>query len=409
MKLGSKGPEVGKLQEKLQQFGYDPGPVDQIFGYLTQEALQFFQRDYRLQIDGIAGKQVFLLLKQETLPITRRVHTVRSNETLVDISQLYNVGPQAFREHRSKAKLYPGQQVIFFDREVWGILNSDLASHDSYTKNIQSLTGVVIPIEIGKSIPTIEKSSLTNKIARIDLASDQQLTEIHRILTKRKLRQQFFQFCVDKLNEVDGLYFPWDHLSRVDGGRYLKLIKKIKKKARKKRILVILDPQMPCWNVLGGLDFRAVSEVVDQVVIKLRPTVSAEAIIDKHKSECLVHKMLNYIPAYKLLISLPVSTYLWNLNSPEEEPKVLSYAEGMSLIFRKGARLENDEDKGAYYRFYDNQQEMLVRIPSLEKIRQVVDLVNRYNLAGILIDSLGNEDKRLWLSLHSHFRIRKKL
>ena len=43
LKLGFRGTDVGQLQQKLKDFGYEPGPVDNIFGYLTQEALEFFQ------------------------------------------------------------------------------------------------------------------------------------------------------------------------------------------------------------------------------------------------------------------------------------------------------------------------------------------------------------------------------
>ena len=72
LKLGSCGGDVSLLQQRLKEFGYEPGPVDGIFGYLTQEALQFFQRDYRLKIDGIAGKSIHPS-EQAKLPIARRV------------------------------------------------------------------------------------------------------------------------------------------------------------------------------------------------------------------------------------------------------------------------------------------------------------------------------------------------
>ncbi len=59
LKLGSRGPEVNVLQAFLQQFGYDPGPVDGILGPKTRDAVISFQRDYGLPPDGIAGPQTW--------------------------------------------------------------------------------------------------------------------------------------------------------------------------------------------------------------------------------------------------------------------------------------------------------------------------------------------------------------
>lgn len=59
LKLGSRGPEVNVLQTFLQQFSYDPGLVDGIFGPKTRDAVISFQRDYGLPANGIAGPQTW--------------------------------------------------------------------------------------------------------------------------------------------------------------------------------------------------------------------------------------------------------------------------------------------------------------------------------------------------------------
>lgn len=59
LKMGSRGPEVNVLQTFLKQFGYDPGPIDGIFGSQTRDAVISFQRDYGLLPDGIAGPQTW--------------------------------------------------------------------------------------------------------------------------------------------------------------------------------------------------------------------------------------------------------------------------------------------------------------------------------------------------------------
>lgn len=56
-KLGSRGEEVRKIQQKLKNWGYYSGSVDGIYGTQTQNAVKYFQRKNGLAVDGIAGKK----------------------------------------------------------------------------------------------------------------------------------------------------------------------------------------------------------------------------------------------------------------------------------------------------------------------------------------------------------------
>lgn len=51
----NKEEDVRKLQEALKKLGYDPGPIDGKWGDKTRAALKKYQKDRRLNDDGIAG------------------------------------------------------------------------------------------------------------------------------------------------------------------------------------------------------------------------------------------------------------------------------------------------------------------------------------------------------------------
>lgn len=55
LRSGSKGPYVYFLQARLKDFGFDPGPVDGIFGTRTRDAVMSFQRAAGIAADGIVG------------------------------------------------------------------------------------------------------------------------------------------------------------------------------------------------------------------------------------------------------------------------------------------------------------------------------------------------------------------
>ena len=68
VKKGSKGTEVQQLQTMLNALGYDCGTADGIFGTKTDVAVRAFQQKEGLLIDGIVGKQTWMLLESRVRP-----------------------------------------------------------------------------------------------------------------------------------------------------------------------------------------------------------------------------------------------------------------------------------------------------------------------------------------------------
>jgi hypothetical protein len=48
---------IKAVQAKLKKDGYDPGTVDGLNGPRTQKALEAYQRDHGLKVDGMPGKE----------------------------------------------------------------------------------------------------------------------------------------------------------------------------------------------------------------------------------------------------------------------------------------------------------------------------------------------------------------
>ena len=60
----SRGEAVRAVQQRLKELGYDPGPVDAIFGPKSARAVRDYQYRYRdvLIVDGIVGPQTWKML-----------------------------------------------------------------------------------------------------------------------------------------------------------------------------------------------------------------------------------------------------------------------------------------------------------------------------------------------------------
>ncbi|NEP02896.1 MAG: peptidoglycan-binding protein [Symploca sp. SIO2E9] len=55
LRRGSRGTQVSQLQQRLQNLGYFNRQPTGFFGSITENSVRAFQRDYRLQIDGVVG------------------------------------------------------------------------------------------------------------------------------------------------------------------------------------------------------------------------------------------------------------------------------------------------------------------------------------------------------------------
>ncbi|MGF7056638.1 cell wall hydrolase [Brassicibacter mesophilus] len=88
LKFGSRGSEVSKLQQALNNKGFSAGAVDGIYGPKTEKSVINFQKANKITIDGIAGKQTQSLLY--AVSATRET-TLSRNTSSVDIYWLSRI------------------------------------------------------------------------------------------------------------------------------------------------------------------------------------------------------------------------------------------------------------------------------------------------------------------------------
>ncbi|MFG6098618.1 peptidoglycan-binding protein [Leptothoe sp. ISB3NOV94-8A] len=55
LQLDDSGVDVSRLQNRLADLNLYQGPIDGVFGFLTEEAVQEFQRRVGLEVDGVVG------------------------------------------------------------------------------------------------------------------------------------------------------------------------------------------------------------------------------------------------------------------------------------------------------------------------------------------------------------------
>ncbi|WP_068793081.1 phage tail tip lysozyme [Brevibacillus laterosporus] len=107
IKIGSKGPEVAKIQTALQNAGFSPGRIDSVFGSKTDQAVRYLQIDHHLKVDGIVGKDTWDLLQKYSKPTqgvavntTPQVikYKIQQGDSLWLIAKKYNVDVEEIKK-----------------------------------------------------------------------------------------------------------------------------------------------------------------------------------------------------------------------------------------------------------------------------------------------------------------------
>lgn len=102
LRSGSRGPAVIELQQALSKLGYNPGPIDGIFGQKTEAAVRAFQSAKGLVVDGIVGPKTWAAIDSALKNLPKPTHLlVKRGSTGAAVTELqraltklgYNPGP----------------------------------------------------------------------------------------------------------------------------------------------------------------------------------------------------------------------------------------------------------------------------------------------------------------------------
>ncbi|WP_129600834.1 M14 family metallopeptidase [Anaerophilus nitritogenes] len=113
LKKGLQGTDVMEIQALLKKIGYDPGPIDGIFGIKTEEAVKNFQKNNGLTSDGIIGPKTYEAL--EPILLGYDEYIVRPGDTMYNIAKKYYTNVNsivAANPNLNPYNLQIGQKII---------------------------------------------------------------------------------------------------------------------------------------------------------------------------------------------------------------------------------------------------------------------------------------------------------
>ena len=127
LKVGSRGEEVKKLQEILNELGFDCGKADGIFGPKTQNAVKQFQKENGLAVDGIVGPRTQNKLneKQKTKSQSGNVKKLQTilNQIGIDVGKVDGIaGPKTIAGIKQFQKIFGLTVDGIAGPKTWAVL-----------------------------------------------------------------------------------------------------------------------------------------------------------------------------------------------------------------------------------------------------------------------------------------------
>lgn len=443
LRLGSRGEAVACLQERLRELGYDPGPVDGIYGYQTFEAVQELQRDCRLRMDGVAGKQVMAVLQDPRLPLVRRAYTLAPGESLSDAARALGVPVHRLRRALSlprRAAVRGGQRVVVWERLVVAEIKPGQARDPGLRAAARRLPLLSALAELASAEarvgetpggpdfpePPAERSgSLEGLPVWTTLHTrDGSLVPglyapgaVQRLLHVRSARRAFLG-SIRKWAAQPGpgpLHLDLGGLRWGDGARWLALVREAAAVVRRAggdlAVSVPLGAAAgPLQRLANDIDIRAAAAAAAWLILvppAIVPGPESPRPLSYEELASRIRAVVRQVPPWKCLLAVPVCALVVPVGG-REQPTALSYQRAVGLACAGRIRPAWNEQVGRpSFRYVKDDREWAVWLENRASLGRKLDLVDAMHLGGVVVSALGEEDGRVWTAVAERWKVHK--
>ena len=157
---------IYKAQKSLSQLGYDPGPIDGIWGPRTEKAIKKFQQDNKLVMTGNLDEQTSIQLVQKMSRIQKAVRTpIRPAQKLTIMTP--GEAHQLIEEHIKNDDIKFEAYAVYrnFSKNTDSEINSDIF----HGIKIDSKNYLVIALFEPSYTVAIHSKSLQDKLSKLKL------------------------------------------------------------------------------------------------------------------------------------------------------------------------------------------------------------------------------------------------
>ncbi len=225
------------------------------------------------------------------------------------------------------------------------------------------------------------------------------------MLTDAKIRQKAIENIVALVQSrnYDGVNIDFEFIPSWTKDGYTTFIRELSQKlhARGKLVTISVFPKVGVSNDLtGAYDYKALAPYIDRMVIMTYDNHwsggPAGPIAPINWVEENILYALREVPAEKILLGIANYGYDWPNSGGKGQD--IAAKKALELASRKSATVRWDSKAQVPYFYYtdSNKKIRTVWFENSYSLDYKLNLVNKYNLKGIAIWRLGNEEDRFW-------------
>lgn len=386
MRIGSRGDEVRRVQERLRDLGYDPGPEDGIYGWLTLAAVRDFQRDLGLEPDGIVGRRVRDVLFDETLSAARR-WTVAAELGPGSSSSM------GLRTLARQADLVAAVAVpVRFDPERLADVAEEAAA-------------AVARAQAAPAPPAAVWVALHNRSG--DAPGQYPRGSLQLWLHSRRGLAAMEKALQQALEAGDGVCLDFGQLRWGDGGRFLALVRRAARRAAEAQKPLLVALPLPGtgsrWaQAASDIDFGAMAELAAYIV--LTPPLLARGAKPRRPPSPpelarALRPVVRRVPPWRCLLAVPVGALSVPAAADGPAASIPHYrARALAHQARQRPQWDDAAARPGFVCRVDDQ-EAHVWLETEASFAAKLALARRFRLAGLYLVGAGQEDVRLWRAL----------
>ena len=416
LRPGMKGRDVAILQKHLAALNYYTAECDGLYGILTKDAVFDFQKAHRLRVDGIAGKEVFDLLKSG-LERARVEHIVRSGETLSSIAGKYNVPLELLvsannlktEEVKGGESLFgfcspenPGEPVVSYEHILpsltavaprWFSLNEHGNIQGAPDRRFIALTAMT-GVELWPVISIGRCTTVQEGVEAQDM--------LHNILSDNTAYSTAIKSLSSLASRVraEGLIISIGKLPEKDVYAFVSFLRKVSRAIKQEGLLLAVEIPLPdettfrqtgdhrgCLKELGDIASTA-HQVFFRAYKEPSEFSSPGPAISVNRTKTVLRSLTRVVDFWKLIIVVPAFgvDFSAGLGAAPLRKKHSEIMEITDLFKPTVSQLDDEKSKVFRDRSF--------------RVSHTV-----YGLAGIAIADLGDVDPWVWSTLKARFKV----
>ncbi|MDD4835311.1 MAG: glycosyl hydrolase family 18 protein [Lutispora sp.] len=232
----------------------------------------------------------------------------------------------------------------------------------------------------------------------------------HVFLNNTDIREKIIKqlLIYSKLYELDGINIDFENIYVKDRHMLTQFMRELYPLCREQGLTLSMDVTFISGsaNWSQSFDRKALAEAVDYMAVMAydqhwASSPTAGSVAQYKWVEYGIKRILEEVPAEKVILGMPFYTRLWQEEKVDGKLKVSSKAltmEGIQKILKeKKIEMEWDKESGQYYAQYkENDITYKVWIEDARSINLKSSLVHKYDLAGAAAWRRGFETENIW-------------